>query len=143
MSIERSIFNSKTEVASFVESKYGIIPTEVERLYGGSANCYRLTVGGSYYFLKEFPRNFDKAALLREARICTLLAEKGISSSVFIKTLKNDLFFIKSRFFCLIICGIGLFYKSKVFHTRAARAWLHRRFFEFRKSNIRKRSVRR
>ena len=40
-------------------------------------------------------------------------------------------------------CGIGLFYKSKVFHTRAARAWLHRRFFEFRKSNIRKRSVRR
>ena len=90
MSIERSIFNSKTEVASFAESKYGIIPTEVERLYGGSANCYRLTVGDSYYFLKEFPSNFDKGALLREERVCALLAEKGVPTSVFIKTLKND-----------------------------------------------------
>jgi hypothetical protein len=78
MSIERSIFNSKTEVASFAESKYGIIPTEVDRLYGGSANCYRLTVGDTYYFLKEFPRDFDKAALLREMRVCALLAEKGV-----------------------------------------------------------------
>ena len=90
MSIERSIFNSKAEVVNFVENKYGIIPTEVERLYGGSANCYRLTVGDSYYFLKEFPRNFDKAYLLREAKVCRLLEEKDVPSSVFIKTLKND-----------------------------------------------------
>ena len=103
MSIERSIFNSKTEAASFVENKYGIIPTEVERLYGGSANCYRLTVGDSYYFLKEFPRNFDKAALLRESRVCALLAEKGIPSSVFIKTLKND-----------DVCA----YRGRIFHLQ-------------------------
>ena len=90
MSIERSIFNSKSEAAKFVENKYGIIPTELVKLYGGSANCYRLTVGDSYYFLKEFPHNFDKAFLLREARVCQLLAEKGVPTSVFIKTLKND-----------------------------------------------------
>ena len=90
MSIERSIFNSKEEVSRFVKTKYGIVPDEVERLYGGSANCYRLTVGASCYFLKEFPRNFDKAALLREARVCQLLSEKGVPTSEFIKTLKND-----------------------------------------------------
>ncbi len=103
MSIEHSIFNSKEEASRFVENKYGIIPTEVERLYGGSANCYRLTVASSYYFLKEFQPNFDKAALLREAKVCQLLAEKGIPTSVFIKTKKND-----------DVCA----YRGRIFHLQ-------------------------
>ena len=90
MSIERSIFNSKEEALNFVQSKYGLVPTNVERVRGGSANCYRLTVGDVYYFLKEFPYNFDKTALLREAKVCQMLEEKGVPTSVFIKTLKND-----------------------------------------------------
>ena len=90
MSIERSIFNSKDEVSSFVQSKYGIEPSEVERLYGGSANCYRLTANDAAYFLKEFPQNFNKRALIREAKVCQMLAENGVPTSEFVKTLKSD-----------------------------------------------------
>ncbi len=103
MSIEHSIFNSKEEASRFVETKYGIMPTEVEKLYGGSANCYRLTVGSSYYFLKEFPHDFPKSALLREARVCQVLSEKDVPTSVFIKTLKND-----------DICA----YRGRIFHLQ-------------------------
>lgn len=91
MSIEKSIFISKTELSRFVETKYGILPIEVERLYGGSANCYKLTAADACYFLKEFPSNFNKKKLIREAQVCQCLDEQGIPTCQFIKTLKNDL----------------------------------------------------
>lgn len=77
MSLEPTTLNGG-RITDLLRFHYGIHCVGVERLRLGSANCYRVTDGEKFYFLKEFQSDFPEDDISREAGVLSHLAAQGI-----------------------------------------------------------------
>ena len=109
MAVEKSCLRDVQSVKAFVEGTYGFRPDTVKKLDTGSANCFQIFANGNGFFLKEFQEKFERAALEREVRVCTLVAEV-VPTSRFIPTLTGD-----------VVCEFGghLFHLQQLLAGRA------------------------
>lgn len=101
MALERSLLGER-EIISLCREHYGLRISSAERLALGTANCYRVSDGSGYYFLKEFQSGFGAEALMREAALTDFLAGAGIPTARFIRASDGHPYVrISGRFVCL------------------------------------------
>lgn len=85
MALEKTILTSES-ITRLLKENYGIEVSSIEKLRLGSANCYRISDGSQYYFLKEFQRGFSGEDLTREAQLVNFLSERNIPVARFFLT---------------------------------------------------------
>lgn len=89
MPIENSIFDTLTDISIFVQNNYGFLPTQIIKLNGGSANCFKIIKEDKAFFLKELQEKFTRESLEREIEICHTIKSHGIPTSEFVKTVNG------------------------------------------------------
>ena len=88
--IEKSIFETKNEIISWVNSNYDLNIKSVEYTELGSANCFYLRRDNKVFFMKEFQEKISQEALEIEVEVCDFLTQKGLQTSKFIKNNKGE-----------------------------------------------------
>ncbi len=90
MPVENSIFEDLNDVSIFVQNNYGFLPTQVMKLSGGSANCFKITGEDRAFFLKELQAKFNRESLEREIAVCDIIKSAGIPTSEFVKAVNGS-----------------------------------------------------
>ncbi len=101
MAFEKTVLDVDS-MKQILNQYYDIMVEDVKKLNLGSANCFKIVCKTNSYFLKEFQSDFAKDDLLREAELVKYLADKGISTAKYIKTVNDAYFFeYKGHLCCL------------------------------------------
>lgn len=90
MPVENSIFEDLNDVSIFVQNNYGFLPTQVMKLSGGSANCFKIMGEDRAFFLKELQVKFSRESLEREISVCDIIKRSGIPTSEFVKAINGS-----------------------------------------------------
>lgn len=91
MSLERTVLDENS-IKNVLKHYYGINVSNIKKTSLGTANCYIVSEGMNKFFLKEFQSDFRSEDLLREAEIVEYLANNGIPTAKYIKTISNKFF---------------------------------------------------
>lgn len=89
MALERSVLTDVI-ISDLLKKNYGISVVSVQKLELGSANCYRISDGDRYYFLKEFQSSFLDIKIIQEANLLNYLSTTDIPTTRFYKTIDNE-----------------------------------------------------
>ena len=88
MALERSVLTDAI-ISDLLMKNYGISVVSVQMLKLGTANCYRISDGDRYYFLKEFQSSFSEIKIIQEANLLNFLTTTDIPTTHFYKTVDN------------------------------------------------------
>ena len=82
--IEKTVFENQKEIIDYVNTKYGLNISKINKINKGSANIYLLN---DKYILKEFQSKYSKEEIDKEVIIINHLRKHNIKVPEYIKTL--------------------------------------------------------
>lgn len=92
--LEKSVFNSNTEIIEKVKEIYNIDIIKIETEDRGSANIkYLYNKENNKYVFKEFESNCNENNVIKESKIINHLQKSNIKVPTYIKTIAGELYF--------------------------------------------------
>lgn len=81
------------EIITAVWRHYGLVVQAVERIDRGSADLYKLHVGGASYILKQFQPKFHADSILREVHVVQFLRQSGLAVPEYVPCRNGEFYF--------------------------------------------------
>lgn len=85
MPLQPSILKDN-DIESVLNYYYNVSVTSVEKIPGGTANCYKITANKQPFFLKEFQQSYDTSRAEREAALLSFLGRHGFPAPQIVPT---------------------------------------------------------